>query len=172
MMFYSALSVASNGTKNISPRQIMLFLFTLLLVDACSREIPNSVKEAFSSRFTNSKGVEWRKGPNQDWEVSFYMEKFHYMTAHFTADGILEDFEKEVHGKDIPKSMEHKIHSAYPSGIIFNVYEKNATNSIDYIFEIEDHGQLFGIDFSENGSSKIIPPNARRFTSRSQVEND
>mgnify|MGYP004191648013 FL=1 len=94
------------------------------------------------------------------------MEKFDYMSASYTLDGLLEYFELELHGEEVPKQLMDRVKKTYPEGDVYKVYERNRGNSAEYIFELVDHGSLFGVDFFEDGRSQIIPPDDYRFTSR------
>ncbi|MBC71520.1 MAG: hypothetical protein CMH47_04390 [Muricauda sp.] len=138
----------------------------LLLGVACTRKVPDTIDRAFTSKFLNARDIEWHYSPDGHWLVNFYMEKFDYMTASYTLDGLLEYFELELHGEEVPKQLMDRVKKAYPESTLFDVYERNRGNSAEYIFEIVDHGSLFGIDFFEDGHRQIIPSNDYRFTSR------
>lgn len=142
----------------------------LLLGVACTRKVPDTIDRAFTSKFLNARDVEWNRGPDGHWLVSFYMEKFYYMTASYTLDGLLEYFELELEGEDVPKQLLDRVKKAYPESTVFDVYERNRGNSAEYIFELVDHGSLFGVDYFEDGHSQIIPSDDYRFTSRVLVE--
>lgn len=147
-------------------------LIVLLLLQSCSPSVPKVVENTFTEKFIGAEDMVWDEGPDKDWKVSFYMKKFHYMTAYYTSNGKFEAFEIEIYGDDIPVDMADKIFAKYPDGTIYNVFEKNRNRSKDYIFEIENNGKLFGIFFRSDGGFKIIPADDYRFTSRIHFEND
>ncbi len=143
-----------------------------LLAHACSPTVPDAIRGAFRSKFLNSRSARWKRKPNGDWLVSFYMEKFNDMTACYSPEGQLRYFELEVGPEEVPKELSYRIDAAFPDGMVCGIYERNMGNVTHYIFEIIDKGQLFGIYFEENANILFIPPDDYRFTSRVVIEND
>lgn len=171
IMFLSFLSgFGKKRFKYVSLCTVRLFgCFILLMAIACSRKVPDNIDRAFTSKFMNAREVEWHEDLKGHWLVSFYLEKFKYMTASYTLDGMLDYFELEVDWEDVPKEMMVRVLAAYPNGTIFDVYERNRGNSAEYIFEIVDKGTLFGVDFFQDGRCEVIPSDDYRFTSRIRV---
>jgi hypothetical protein len=154
-------------TKIIFP---LLVALSILL--SCSQTVPKVVSDAFTNKFLGARDIVWQKRPKHDWMATFYMERFHYMTAYYTPTGAFEAFEIKIHDADIPKNLVDEIRKNYPKATIYEVFELNTEHTTEYIFEIVDKGELFGIHFNEQGLSRIIPANDYRFISRIRVEND
>ncbi|HCO83011.1 MAG TPA: hypothetical protein DIT95_05710 [Arenibacter sp.] len=152
--------------------KMAFFIMLLVALQSCLKKVPKAVEDAFLDRFFGAKDLVWAKTPNNDWSATFYIEKYHYITANFSPTGTFEAMEIEIHDDDIPENIVNKIYSMYPDATIFNVFEKNSEKSTSFIFEIENKGQLFGIYFNKDGTYQIIPPDDYRFISRINIEND
>lgn len=151
---------------------IFLLIMATSILKSCSQSVPKVVDEAFLNKFVGARDIVWERNPDKEWIATFYMEKFHYMTAYYTKEGKFDAFEIEIHENDIPDDLASNVYSKYPNATIFNVFEKNMALTTDYIFEVENEGQLFGIYYSDSGASSKIPPDDYRFTSRIHIEND
>ena len=149
-----------------------LYIMLLFPFQSCLNTVPKVVDDAFIEKFFDAKDVVWVNGPNNDWIVTFYIKKFHYIKAYYTPIGTCKAFEIEVHDADIPKEFVNIIFSKFPGATLYNVFEKKSEKTTAYIFELEDNGQLFGIYFMKDGTYHIIPPDDFRFTSRIHIEND
>ena len=157
--------------KTYVKRATLLFM-VLFLVLACAQSVPKKANDDFLNKFMGARNIEWKKESKKGWMVSFYMEKFHYMTAHYAPSGSFKDFEIEVHGEDIPEELVEWVHKLYPNASITSVYEINALHTTGYIIEAIDDGWLFGVQLEKGGDMKIIPKDDFRFQSRIKIEND
>ncbi len=154
--------------------KIPFLLITMISIfQSCSQVVPKAVDDAFHDKFLGAEDIVWDEGPDHDWMATFYMKKFHYMTAYYTPKGKFEAFEIEIYADDIPEELADRVFLKYPNATIYNVFEKNKVEgATDYIFEIENNGQLFGVYFRADGNFKNIPPDDYRFISRIQIENN
>lgn len=155
-----------------SVKKATVLFMVLFLVLACAQSVPKKASDDFLNKFMGARDIEWKKESKKGWMVSFYMEKFHYMTAHYAPSGSFKDFEIEVHGEDIPEDLVERVHKLYPNASITSVYEINALNTTGYIIEAIDDGWLFGLQFAKDGTMNIIPKDDFRFRSRIILEND
>lgn len=164
-----------NTTKKVlnNSRFRLMFLslilhFTLL---SCAQSVPKKVCDAFLNKFVGARNIEWKQENEDSWVVFFYMEKFDDMTAHYTKSGKFQNFEIKIYDKDIPQNLACNIKQTYPMAEITEVYKKNSFKTTEYIFEILDNGELFAVNFNNDGTTTVIPKNDFRFQSRLLLAN-
>ncbi|MBT2161281.1 hypothetical protein [Zobellia barbeyronii] len=149
----------------------LLLVATFILI-SCSPSVPKVIEEAFLRRFVGAKDIMWQRNSEQKWIAIFYSKKFDYMTAYYSKEGKLEALETEIYEEEIPDDLVDNVYLKYPNSLVFSVFRRNTKVNTDYIFEIVNNGQLFGLYYSGNGTTNIIPADNIRFTSRIIIEND
>lgn len=135
-------------------KMVIPLITALSVLQSCKQTVPKTVNDAFSHKYIGAKDVVWTKCPQHVWMATFYMEKFHYMTAYYNPNGDFEALELKIRDAGIPKNLVTEIQLDNPNAAIYDVFELSTEHTTDYLFEIEDKGKFFGIQFHENGVSE------------------
>ncbi|MFN8239336.1 MAG: PepSY-like domain-containing protein [Bacteroidales bacterium] len=110
-------------TTILSLAAILLFIFT-----ACGqsdKNVPASVKSAFSQKFSGATNVKWGKESDKEWEAEFKLGGENY-SANFDNAGIWIETEYRISVKEIPAAVKTALNKE-SAGAIIKVSELTET---------------------------------------------
>jgi uncharacterized membrane protein YkoI len=114
-------------------------------------EVPKAVKDSFSKRFPNTKGVEWSKESATEFEVEF-KNASKEQSANFDPTGKWLETETELKKSELPQAVQAAIAKEF-AGYKIEEAEKTETADKGMFYEVEiEKGELnYEVQFSADG---------------------
>jgi uncharacterized membrane protein YkoI len=152
------------ATKMKTLQKLMLLLMLTFLsfgVHACSndQDVPQKVKQAFTTKFPAAKKVKWEKENESEWEAEFKMDGLEY-SANFSEDGSWQETEHEIKKNEVPANILSILNAEFPGYKIEEAEISETAEGKFYEFELEKGGEDIEVTLDLQG--KIVNKEASR----------
>lgn len=134
---------------------VILSIGTLFSTSACAQEnsekdVPETVKTAFTQKFPSAKKVSWEMESPSEWEAEFKLDGKEY-SSNFSTDGIWKETEHEIKTSEIPDLILNIIEKDFAG---FKIEEAEISESPEgslYEIAIEKGEEEWELVFDANG---------------------
>lgn len=115
-------------------------------------DVPEVVKQSFTSKFPDAEEIEWEKEEDNEWEAEFELGDIEY-TASFDNKGSWLETERYVKEVDLPHIVLEKLKANYPDHKIEEIaLVENETNSY-YEIDLTYGDESLEVAISEDGNT-------------------
>jgi hypothetical protein len=131
---------------------ILFVITTCLLFQACSQNVPTSVKNAFATKFPKATQVKWSKEKSLTYEAEFKLNGAE-MSANFDEKGSWTETEIEITEQQLPDTIKKALKSNFNEFKIDEISTlEEAGKELKYELAVNKNGETIELIFSIGGT--------------------
>jgi len=142
--------------KSLLSLACFVFLFATI---GCSqkineKDVPGSVKTAFTNKFSGASDVKWEKENKKEFEANFKMNNTD-VSANFSLDGSWVETETTIPASELPAAITNAVNTKYP-GAVYGRTEKieKPGGKVLYEVNVTVNGKKKELELNPDGSTE------------------
>lgn len=146
--------------KTASILAIALLLATTTACGQQEKNVPETVKAAFTKKFPEAQKVKWGKENDGEWEAEFKLDNREY-SANFNLAGDWLETEYEINESEIPETITTTLKTEFPG---YKLAESEISETAD--------GRVFEFRFKNIRSEVIIKPDGTLLRKKTETKKE